>query len=80
MEQSDFLVYGVMVGAFVIGYLVVGFVIKHLKALKERPPLNEELWREQEKAETARRGELTGDDSPKPEAINTENDYQAKQE
>ena len=47
-EQSDLLMYGVAVAAFVVGYILVGFVIKHLKALKERPPLNEELWRQHE--------------------------------
>ena len=50
-EPYDALVILVVIGAFVVGYLVVGFVIRYLKELKERPPLNEEIWRQQTSGE-----------------------------
>ena len=75
MEESDLILYGVTAVAFVVGYLVVGFVIKKLKALNERPPLNEELWREQEKAQAARNQESAGGDPNKPEETTSENSH-----
>ena len=56
-EQSNLLMYGVAVVAFVAGYALVSFIIKHMKALKGRPPLNEELWRQQEEARKIRAAE-----------------------
>jgi len=50
-ESYDALVILVVIGAFVVGYIVVGFVIKYLKELKERPPLNEEIWRQRASGE-----------------------------
>ena len=50
-ESYDALIILVVIGAFVVGYIVVGFVIKYLKELKERPPLNEEIWRQRASGE-----------------------------
>jgi hypothetical protein len=68
-EQSDLLMYGVAAAAFVAGYALVSFIIKHLKALKERPPLNEELWRQHEESQRNKsRGpdQIEGDDGSEP--------------
>ena len=50
-DSYDALIILVVIGAFVVGYIVVGFVIKYLKELKERPPLNEEIWRQRASGE-----------------------------
>jgi len=54
MDQiSNVLTYIVIIVAFIIGYMIVSFVIKHLKHLKDLPPYNKEAWR----GETEREGE-----------------------
>lgn len=35
----------------------MSFIVKHLKALKNRPSLNEKIWREQEEAKKQRKNE-----------------------
>ena len=47
-ERFDLLLIFVVIAAFVAGYLIVGFVIKQVKSLKDKPPLNEHYWREEE--------------------------------
>ena len=52
MEQySNIIIYSVIIVAFLIGYSVVSFIIKRLQQLKNMPPLNEEIWKQQSKAE-----------------------------
>ena len=52
MEQySNIIIYSVIIVAFLIGYFVVSFIIKRLQELKNMPPLNEEIWKQQSKAE-----------------------------
>lgn len=54
-EYSDRHVLMVVVAAFVAGYWIVSFIMKRLRDLRNRPNLNEEIWREQEKAAEDRR-------------------------
>ena len=52
MEQySNIIIYSVIIVAFLIGYFVVSFIIKRLQELKNMPPLNEEIWKQQAEAE-----------------------------
>jgi len=53
-EHSDILVYAVIVVAFLIGYSIVSFVIRHLKELRNMPPLNEEIWKHPSDTENER--------------------------
>ena len=46
MERFDILLIVVVIAAFVVGYAIVGFVINKIKALNARPPLNEEMRKE----------------------------------
>jgi hypothetical protein len=54
-EYSDALIYAVVVVAFIAGYALVSFIARHLKDLRSRPSLNEQIWREQARAEEERR-------------------------
>ncbi len=58
-EQSDYLIILVVIVAFIAGYLLVGFIIKRVQKLRELPSLNEELWRQQEAANEAKRQKST---------------------
>ena len=41
----DILPYAVIIVAFIIGYMIVGFIIKHLKKLRDLPPYHKETWK-----------------------------------
>lgn len=60
-EYSDIFVFIVVVVAFIAGYSVVSFLIRYLKELKNRPNLNEEIWRQQAGAEETKRRRQEGD-------------------
>jgi hypothetical protein len=73
-EYHDYLVVLVVIAAFVAGYWLVSFVMKFLKDLKDRPPLNEEFWRqpsEAEKAKQADQGEERRQENFHTQADNT---------
>lgn len=43
--DHDILIYVVIIVAFIVGYMVVSFIIKHLKKLKDLPPYHKEEWK-----------------------------------
>jgi hypothetical protein len=45
-EVSDLVLWGVVAVAFIAGYTVIGFIVKRLKDLKNRPSVMDEIWRE----------------------------------
>ncbi len=53
-EMPDWVLWGVVVAAFVVGYGVVSFVLRRVKELQNRPSLMDDLWRSEDSVSGSR--------------------------